>query len=88
MTEICGQPAGNRLMYCVEHKGHDGYHTYAPVDKPIYSDALEEVKELLLRSCPDWHIGDLITPKPNCCPYHHGAMVIGEVQKMLREMHQ
>ena len=53
---ICGQPGYNQITSCIEPKGHEGFHTYGPLPKrePKLSVELEEVKSLLIRSCPEW----------------------------------
>ena len=88
---VCGKPGHNITTHCVEPKGHDGYHTYAPVPDKEYdkmSDRLEEVVHTLVRSCPDWQVGDFVTPRPKCCVFHHDAEVVMEAQTILRMLRQ
>lgn len=86
----CGRPGHNTITHCIEPKDHEGPHTYGPYSTPDtkFSDQLEQVKSLLVRSCPDWVIGDIVTPRPKCCPFHHAAKVVGDVQTLLVEIHQ
>lgn len=87
----CRKPGYNRLTYCIEEEGHKGCHTYSPdpiVGKEVLSEELEWVKKLLIETCPDFVVGDLVTPRPKHCPFHHGAAVLHEVQKKLKEMHE
>jgi hypothetical protein len=85
----CGLPGLNRLCHCIEPEGHDGPHTYQPKPVPdtLPSDELEEIKTLLVQSCPDWVCGDITTPRPTCCIFHKAAEDVHEIQKILREMH-
>ena len=85
----CGIPGLNRLCWCVEPEGHEGCHTFAPKPEPeeLPSDRLEEVKRLLVMCCPDYVCGDVVTPRPKCCPFHKGAADVHEIQDILREMH-
>ena len=82
----CALPGHNKLTHCVEPEGHEGGHTYGPYPGPDrkLSDQLEETKRLLVQSCPDWVIGDIVTPRPKCCPFHHAAKVVGDAQEILR----
>lgn len=89
-TALCGVPGLNRITHCVEQDGHDGCHTYSPDPSPdrLESDELEWIKTLLIKACPDWVIGDVVTPRPHCCPFHHAASVVNDVQKTLRVMNR
>jgi len=84
--EMCGFRGSNTPLHCVEPKGHEGFHTHAPMAVPeeVVSDQLEEVKNLLVRSCPDWVVGDIVTPRPKCCTFHHAAKVVADAQYWLR----
>jgi len=86
MSEVCGKRGSNTPYHCVEVKDHEGFHMYAPMADPevVVSDELEEVKSLLVRSCPDYVIGDIVTPRPKCCPYHHAAKIVADAQYWLR----
>ena len=87
-AEVCGLPGYNIITYCVEPKYHEGCHTYAPVpdDAVSMSDKLEPVMRLMTTSCPDYVVGDYVTPRPTCCPYHEAAKVIMDAQEVLRTM--
>ena len=52
-------------------------------DKLSYE--LEWVVRLLIDTCPDHFIGDIKTPRPNCCPFHHAAKLVQDAQKELKE---
>lgn len=88
--ELCARPGHNIITHCIEEEGHEGTHTYAPVpddaEKP--SDRLEQVMRLLVQTCPDYQVGDFVTPKPLCCIYHAAAATVTEVQETLRRTRQ
>ena len=86
--EVCGRPGHNIVMHCIEEPGHEGFHTYSPVpdDAERMSDKLEEVMRLMTTSCPDYVVGDFITPRPSCCGYHNAAKIIMDAQEILRVM--
>jgi hypothetical protein len=88
--EQCARPGHNKLTRCVEHKDHEGNHTYGPYvySEIKMSDQLEEAKTLLIQICPDWVIGDIVTPRPKCCPFHHAAKVVQDAQTLLRLIDQ
>ena len=48
---------------------------YAPVPRPDdpMSDRLEEVMRVLTQSCPEWQVGDFVTPRQKCCIFHDAA---------------
>lgn len=50
------------------------------------SDRLEEVMRTLTQSCPDYTVGDFVTPRPKCCVYHKAAATVKEAQDLLRMM--
>lgn len=89
-TNICGRPGHNIITSCVEEPGHEGQHTYSPVSDNAdkMSDRLEEVMRILTQSCPDYTIGDFMTPRPKCCVYHNAANTVMEAQKKLRIIKQ
>lgn len=86
--EPCALPGHNIITHCVEPKGHEGCHTYSPVpdDEDKMSDKLETVMRLMTTSCPDYTVGDFVTPRPTCCIYHEAAKVIIDAQAVLRVM--
>ena len=86
----CELPGHNKLTRCIEPKDHEGPHTYGPYvySDPKLSEQLEETKSLLVRSCPDWVIGDIVTPRPKCCPFHHAAKVVQDTQNLLKLIDQ
>ncbi len=86
--EPCARPGYNLITHCIEPKGHEGCHTYSPIpdDYEKISDRLEEVIRLMTTSCPDYTIGDFVTPRPKCCPYHAAAKTIMEAQEILKVM--
>jgi len=49
-------------------------------------EELEEVKSLLIKSCPDWVVGDIMTPRPKCCSYHYSAKVILDAQNIIQSL--
>ena len=87
-AEVCGLPGHNIITHCVESPSHEGGHTYAPVpdDAVKMSDRLEPVMRLMTTSCPDYRVGDYVTPRPTCCPYHSAAKTIMDAQEVLRTM--
>ena len=84
--EPCARPGHNIITHCVDPKGHEGFHTYSPVpdDHELMSDKLESVMRLMTTSCPDYTVGDFMTPRPTCCIYHEAANVIMDAQEVLR----
>ena len=86
----CGAPGHNKVTHCVEPINHDGFHIYGPYygPDPKLSFALEEVKRLLICSCPDWQIEDIKTPRLKCCPFHNAAKVVHDTQIVLRKVGQ
>lgn len=84
--DICARPGHNIITHCVEPRGHEGSHTYAPVpeDDVNMSDKLEAVMRVLTQSCPDYVVGDFVTPRPKCCIFHEAASVVMDAQKILR----
>jgi len=84
--DMCGVRGSNTPLHCVEPKDHEGFHTYAPMEVPEepISDQLEDVKTLLVKTCPDWVVGDITSPRPKCCSYHHAAKVVADAQHWLR----
>ena len=87
-TGLCALPGHNIITHCVETKGHEGFHSYAPVpdDAVKMSDKLEAVMRLMTTSCPDYTVGDFVTARPTCCIYHEAAQVIMDAQEVLKVM--
>ncbi len=85
---VCGRPGHNIITHCIEEPEHEGCHTYSPVpdDAELMSDRLEAVMRLMTTSCPDYVVGDFITPRPRCCGYHNAAKIIMDAQEVLRVM--
>jgi len=86
--EPCARPGHNIITHCVEEKGHEGFHSYAPVpdDHEKMSDRLEEVMRMLTETCPSYRVGDFVTPRPTCCIFHRAAKTVMEAQAVLRVM--
>ncbi len=87
-AEVCARPGYNLITHAVEHKAHEGCHTYSPIADGYekISDRLGEVMRLMTTSCPDYTVGDFITARPKCCIYHRAAKTIMEAQETLRVM--
>lgn len=85
---VCARPGHNLITHCVEEKGHEGCHTYAPVpdDAEKMSDRLEEIIRLLTMICHDYRADDFVTPRPACCVYHNAAKTVMDAQEILRVM--
>ena len=86
--EPCARPGHNIITHCIEEKGHEGCHTYSPVpdDAVNMSDRLEPVMRMLTETCPSYRVGDFVTPRAKCCPFHDAAKTVMDAQEVLRAM--
>jgi len=83
--EPCGAPGRNKIDHCVDRKGHEGPHDFAnaPYPEKVLSEELQEVKELLISTCPDYMVDDFkngnVLSRCHCC-YHKAADAVRRAQ--------
>lgn len=81
---LCKHAGVQYPMFCIEPKGHDGYHTYGPLalEEIPAAQELDWIIRLLIDGCPEGFI-NVKDPDPRCCIWHRAAATLVAIKTMM-----